>query len=195
MHFCPAPTARSLMAKKHNKRRKPSNRRADRNNRSGNLKAIPFSLRQLTLLWGASDPKKANNYLRRFLSHEKWISRGRPQDYPTHSFPAEYERIVTEWPQGFPFYRASLAMYLERILNLSPCVSYVSSLLRRAQQYDPEGYVEFYSVADEASSRYAKQANNAINAMHEALDSDTMESYIRRFLHAYCDFYEINFPL
>lgn len=152
-------------------------------------------MRQLTVLWGASDLKKVNDYLGRFLSYESWLSRGRPQNYPTHLFPAEYERIITEWPQGFSFYRDSLAMYLERVLNLSPCVSYISSLLRRAEQCDPEGYVEFYSVADEASDRYAKQANIAINAMHEAFESDTLESYIRQFLHAYCDFYEINFPL
>lgn len=177
------------------KRKKPSNRRVNRNNRSGNLKAVPFSLRQLTVLWGASDPKKANDYLRRFLSYENWISRGRPQNYSTHLFPAEYERIAIEWPQGFSFYRDSLAMYLERVLNLSPCVSYINSLLRRIEQCDPEGYIELHSVADEASFRYAKQANNAINAMHEALDSDPIESYIRQFLHAYCDFYEIDFPL
>lgn len=178
------------------KRKKRSNRRANKYNKSGNSKvAAPLNLRQLTVLWGASDPKKVNDYLNRFLSYENWVSRGRPQNYPTHLFPAEYEHIVTEWPQGFPFYRDSLAMYLERVLNLSPCVLYISSLLRRAEQCDPEGYVKLYSVADEASNRYAKQANNAINAMHEALDSDNMESYVRRFLRAYCDFYEIDFPL
>ena len=177
------------------KRKKSRNRKVHLRNRSGSSKVIPTSLRQLQILWGPSDPKKANDYLNRFLSYENWILRGRPQNYPTHLFPAEYERIVTEWPQGFPFYRDSLAMYLERVLNLSPCVSCVSSLLRRAEQCDPEGYVKFYSVADEASNRYAKQANNAINAMHEALDSDNMESYVRQFLRAYCDFYEIGFPL
>lgn len=177
------------------KRKKSRNRKVHLRNRSSSSKVIPTSLRQLQIIWGPSDLKKANDYLNRFLSYENWILCGRPQNYPTHLFPAEYERAITEWPQGFPFYRDSLAMYLERVLNLSPCVSYVSSLLRRAEQYDPEGYVKFYSVADEAASRYAKQANNAINAMHEALDSDNMESYIRRFLRAYCDFYEIGFPL
>ena len=183
------------------KRKKPHKRRAKRRDRYGSPDGIPPSLRRLPVIWGPKNCKKAYSYLGSFIAYEDWIRSGRPEiDIDVAQlFPPEYEQVYIQCPQGFEFYRHSLVTYLERTLHLSPCHSYISSLIRRIEQHDPQGHAVLLEdlSAEDVRANYTRQLRNSVMSLLDARksNSNSSESNIKAALRAYCEFYEIDFPL
>ena len=159
---------------------------------------VPPSLLSLPVIAGPTDSRKAQAYLQKVQAYEDWVLARRPQDrwsQTAERIPEEYLQLMRLWPDGFEFYRDSLAIYLERVLGLWPWHSHISSLLRRAEHLDADATAAFYAVANEASGRYTSQSNNAFSSLHDTLDLTSPTSRIRAILHSYCSIYEVDFIL
>lgn len=179
------------MGKKKRKRKKrtTSNRNPRRNE---------HNFLTLSVITGPRDFSKAEAYLRKVMAYEDWLMSGKPPDgLPeiVESIPREYHQFFDRWPEGFSFYRDSLANYLERVLNRWPWHANIRSILRRAEASDPQSAQEFYTVATDAAGQFATQLNRAHATMYDsgALTSD--DSRLRTMLRSYCDVYEVRFVL
>lgn len=140
--------------------------------------------------------RRAEEYLAAFATYEEWILHGQPEgQLDLTALPPEHHMMILNWPDAFEAYRHALWAYLERNSALNPWSSAIKSLLVRARSSDPTGFKQFIDAVDSASDRYVEQKRNATQDYLRIRDSPHLRERLKLSLHAFAQYYEIDFPM